>query len=148
MDYEEIYKNWDNLPQGRILVDAGDGGENLWARELPDGTVGIDNNPLTPDYRYQDIIQPGSDRPDLVHRRWHHDLWFQYDANEDDEEDLKIRKHIVASIRLFGGDPNFWTKGVGHSLCQTLEDVSSVKDALENLDLGIVFNDSASPETH
>lgn len=112
-DYREIYAQWDELPQCRIHLDLGDGGENCWGRELPDGTYALDNYPLYRAYRWQDVVRTKEIRtPDeLIHRRWNTRIYFRFDQPEDaDEASRKIFEALDAS----DADPGFWCRGVGY----------------------------------
>jgi len=147
VDYEEIYKeeNWEEFPNCKIRIDEGEGGENMWGKELPDGLVGLNNNPLSPGYRWQDIVRPGSDKPELVHRRWMFDVWYKYSVVESEEggdEEMAQRKLIMDTAVAAGGHPSFWMTGVGHALCETLEQATAVTEALLSLDMGFQFDDA------
>jgi hypothetical protein len=148
MDYAEIYKeeNWKKFPDCKIRIDDGDVcGENMWGKELPGGLVGLNNNPLTPGYKWQDIVRPGTDMPELVHRRWMFDVWYNFvlvDGEEGGDKDLAQRQLIMDTVIAAGGHPSFWVTGVGHSLCETSEVVAAVKEALLSLDMGFVFEEA------
>lgn len=135
VDYAEIYRTWKDLPDTKIRLadDDGGGGESLWGKVLPDGTVGLNNYPLSAGYRWQDIVRPGSFRPELIHRRWHYDVDFNYEAFEDDEDDVELRAQIDNAVRSAGGVCSFFTKGVGSFLGQNLAQVAAVKEALLKL---------------
>lgn len=125
MNYEQdVYASWDNLPQCRIHIDLGDGGEGCWGRELPDGTYALDNYPLHGEYRWQDVVSSRELRsPDqLVHRRWNTRIHFKFDQpkfdqpkeNENQDEARAIRKKIFEALESDDSDPGFWCPGVGY----------------------------------
>ena len=54
MNYATVYEKWDTLPDAKIsLADSDGGSEGIWVKELPDGSAGLNNNPLADGYRWQ-----------------------------------------------------------------------------------------------
>lgn len=86
-DYtDDIYKGFADLPSCRIRIDMGDGGENLWGKELPDGNYALDNDPVHGEWRWQDIVgsRSLSDEGQLLYRRWKGRVYYTYDVAGDD----------------------------------------------------------------
>jgi len=134
INYDAIYKGWDKLPDCRIRIDLGDGGERLWGKRLPDGTIGLNNDPLYAEYRWQDIVRENGSRPVVLHRRWNVKLWFEYKPGATETADLKRRKAIVEACKTVDGThPNFWMAGSGFILCETPAVVKKARAALGKL---------------
>lgn len=134
INYEEIYEGWSSLPQCRVHINTGDGGENLWGRSLPDGTRGLDNNPLNDGYRYQDIVESTGSAPKVLHRRWNAMVWYEYDEPEDKDEAL-VRRKVLLSVLKPIGFPSFFTVGTGYVLLKDAKDaVNIVQGVLSPLD--------------
>jgi len=118
LNYEEdVYAKWEDLPQCRIYLDLGDGGENCWGRELPDGTYALDNYPMYNEYTWQDVVTSKElHRSDqLIHRRWKTRLFYKYEiVGTTHGERLAQRKQITDALLAEGNaDPGFWVEGVG-----------------------------------
>ena len=114
--YDEIYKNWDSFPDCRIRVDiGGDGGENMWGKELPGGLYGINNDPLHLEYRWQDIVSRREIRDDkaVVHRRWKTKTHFTFDDPKDKEQSKALREKMLAAFKATARTAlGFWAPGV------------------------------------
>ena len=116
-NYDTVYDQWDDLPNCRITIP----GEGLWGKELPDGTYGINNMPLSETWQWQDIVRSknlnDTDPEQLVHRRWLHKLWFSYDEPEGEEEALEVRGKILEALKPLGSS-GFFCKGQAYLLIQ------------------------------
>ena len=137
MNYQEIYEKWDELPDCRIRIALqGDDGENLWGKKLPLGLIGLNNAPLHKEYRWQDIVRRNGAKPEIVHRRWNHELVFDYEDKDDEHDSMNLREMIANEVSALGGDISFWCPGVGIALCETTEQLEAVTKALEAMDMG------------
>lgn len=118
MNYEEIFAKWDALPDCRIRIDLGDGGENLWGKVLPDGTFGINNMPLHQEYQWQDIVltQQISSDGETIFRRWGRKVYFTWDEPSDAEAASAARKSLIRVAVEAGHHPGFWNTGVAYIL--------------------------------
>lgn len=135
VDYSEIYKNWDDYPDCRISIP----GESLWGKQLPGGLIGIGNVPLSGYWMWQDIVRTKdlgeseeAVKASLVHRRWKHKLYFQYEALQDatDEELTDQRKTVFHALKSLG-HPGFWSDGTAYLLIEQ-EDMSP-QQCFENI---------------
>lgn len=117
MNYEEIYSKWETLPQCRIRVDLGDGGENCWGRELPDGTFALDNYPLHGELLWQDVVSTKNvtSVEQRVHQRWKTRIFFPYPSDEDDDVDAATRESILSTLRANKLEGGFWSKGTAYA---------------------------------
>lgn len=117
-DYErDVYARWEQLESTKVLIDPGDGGENLWGRVVPGIGVALDNHPLSAEYRYQDIVGRGL-KPPVIHRRWNGRVGFMYDPiTGQGDADMTRRKEIYERLaERFGEEPivvSFMFAGVG-----------------------------------
>ncbi len=127
-NWEEIYKNWCELPLGKIRL----GDEGIWVRRLGGGLVGLDNDPLDGNYRWQDILDG---RHNVVHRRWVTWVPFSYTPEEEEEKDLEIRKRVHEELNKLGNCDFFW-KGSGFVLSEKSEE--EVIDAINAFELTTV----------
>jgi hypothetical protein len=148
MDIAEIYKKWDSLPQCKINISPRGEGESLWGRKLPGGRVGIDNNPLAPELRWQDIVDPDvvkAGLPRLIHRRWNTRIWFEYlTRGKTEKGDLPRRKEIYEALKALG-NVNFFSSGVGFILLEEADPEIAeltLKKALEPVSRHIVAIDA------
>lgn len=80
---DRIYNSWETYPSSRLLLGT-HSQECIWVRILPDGTMGLDNDPLWTKYRYQDIIEPKDGEPTIIYRRWNSKIWFWYEPTSGD----------------------------------------------------------------
>jgi hypothetical protein len=129
MDYnKDIYGKWDTFPDCKMHIT----GEYIWGKVLPDGTYGINNDPLSEAYMWQDIVRskelPEDEAKNLIiHRRWNTKIFFKYEEPEDKEESLAYRQKIVDMLCDFGS-PGFFWKGVGYIL---IEEALSLEEAFK-----------------
>ncbi len=104
-----IYNKFDELPDGKITLE----GEGLWCKKLPNGMVVLNNNPLSDNYRYQDIINGVV----VIYRRWRLKLRFRYPVVENAGTNLKRRKAILKALKPFG-EVSFFVEGMGYILLE------------------------------
>ena len=117
------------LPGDKLLLRWPDGGgENVWVKHLPDGNVILDNDPLYPKYRHQDVVNPHTG--DVVKRHFAHHLRHQYEALPDEEAEKDLRKTIWEAAKEVGADLSFFSRGWGHVLVPHDGDVKAVERAL------------------
>ena len=150
---EEVYEKWDDLPTGRraMLFDEDESGESVWTKDVGDGLLGINNNPLSPFFRWQDIVRypEGANRgwesrenPELIHRRWNSQVFFTFDEpslKKESEEAEAIRRRIYDAIRAVGGRGSFWLPRMGSALFETEDEEEArrvLAGVLEPLDVG------------
>jgi len=99
-DYASFYANWETYPEDKILLP----GERLWAKKLPGGLIGLNNDPLHEDYRLHDILRGR----EVVHRRWNLQVWYHYQVADNEEADLEIRKNLHEALKDLGMPGFFW----------------------------------------
>ena len=147
MDYTKTYESWEKLDDCRIRIALdGDGGENLWGKQVGEGLVGINNMPLHKEYRYQDIVKRVSSAQELVHRRWVEELVFNYNPVEEVEENKALRARIWDAVEGCGGMMSFWVDGVGVVLAESADQLSVIVEVLEDLDIGFSLDISSEEE--
>lgn len=115
--WDEIYKNWESYPNCKVRIE-GSIPEGMWGKELPNGLIGINNNPLANEWLWQDIVRTRrledteeSVKEQLVHRRWQLQIFYGYVAAEGSEEKPQRRRILDLLEPL--GHPGFWSSGVG-----------------------------------
>lgn len=108
MDYKDLYptETWVCLPACKVLLrGAGDTyEERVWARQVPghENLVGLDNIPLNPLWRWQDIVEvSGGVVVSRVHRRWNQEVIFKYKPKEG-EADFQQRSRIYDTLAPLG----------------------------------------------
>jgi hypothetical protein len=110
------YELWDELPQTKINIALhGDVGESLWGRKLPNGWIGLDNEPLHKQYRWKDIVQPQGTAPIIMNRYWGGKINFLYEPLKNEKEDQERRKEITDSGSQ-AGHVSFFAPGIGYIL--------------------------------
>jgi len=116
-DYEEIYKNWWTFPDCRIHLSLEGEGEGMWGKELPGGLFGINNEPVSDRYMWQDIVRTKEVRNmlALVHRRWAIKVYFTWDEPEDEKSALPLRKRIHEALQAQGTAPGFMWKNLAYT---------------------------------
>jgi hypothetical protein len=119
-EYREIYEKWESLPDCRIRIDLGDGGEGMWGKVLPNGLFGINNMPLHTEYQWQDIVSTSElrDKDRLVHRRWNQKIYYKWPEVEDQEASRAQRQKIIDLLKETGYHPGFWSKGTAYFLVE------------------------------
>jgi hypothetical protein len=141
---EDAYARWGEFSQTKIRLP----GERLWARELPDGLVAIDNRPLHPDFRWQDILLPGEygDKPatkeDILYRRWKTLVFLGYkvpmrgiDMNVVDYNLEQIARRRIYGVLKDIGQLYFLMAGVaGLHLEEELDEDAAAKTAIDLVD--------------
>lgn len=139
-NWVEIYEKWEDLPDDRLLIDpTNDGGENVWCKRLPDSTLGLNNQPLHPEYRWQDIVTD-SRAPKVLHRRWNAQVWFKYPGVDDEAVDLPLRG-VLASALAPVGHVSFWWVGSGYCLVEDADGAEErVTAALGDLGTVVAFD--------
>lgn len=123
---DAIYENWTKHTSIKITIQSSTGErERLWAVVIGSGyadgsqVVGIDNVPLMPDYRWQDIVQlhKNNDRPNLIYRKWNALIYFHFESAPTQEEDLQRRNTIFEALKGIG-HPGFLWEGLGYILME------------------------------
>jgi len=121
---DEVYDRWDSYEDGRFYLK----GESMWCKVLPDykgmRLVGLNNMPVTDGFMLHDIFEgePNKDfvKGQLRHRRWHREVPFNYDHDEDKEKDKVIRDQIRDRVETRLGEGqchlSWWCPGVGRVL--------------------------------
>jgi hypothetical protein len=130
MNYQDLYERWDEFEDVRFTIP----GETMWAKQLPDGALGLNNNPLDPKYRWQDVVIDG----EVVHRRWTTRIEYRYKHLADKTQDLKQREALYEALKPLGS-PSFFMPGMGFLLSE--EAVPVVHERMESTltELGIDF---------
>lgn len=151
-DYKNVYEKWNELEQCRVRIFPRNEGESLWGRKVPDSNlVGLDNDPLAPELRWQDIVDPNAMKnglPKLIHRRWNAKVWFEYHPMPTGEEDLPQRKQIAEAAKAIGGWPTFFMPGIGFVLMEEeATALEKVREALKPLEFvgKLDLQENASP---
>lgn len=126
---DTIYNDWDKLAPCKINL----GGETTWGRIVDGekGLRGIDNNPLTEDFHWQDIIDRNNK---IVHRRWIARLWFRYNPATTEAKDIRRRGRVLKALQKFG-DVNFWSPGLGFIWVKAKDDQApaQIESIIESL---------------
>lgn len=128
--YDKFYAEnvWKELKQCRIHIP----GENLWGRLLPNGERILDNEPLDERWRYQDVVDGNLN---IIHRRWNSKIWFEYEALEDEDKDIKRRGELFEAAKSVG-NVNFFFRGIAYVLSEEKDyhtAVQAVKNALKDI---------------
>jgi len=126
MDYQEIYEHWSDLPDCHIHF----GGECMWGKQLPDGTIGLNNNPLQNEYRWQDIVRDVKPWPEILHRRWPVQVGFTNKKKR--KQDIREACHFINGATL-----SHWDNTSGWVLCKNHDVAIRVTAALTPLTTGI-----------
>lgn len=138
---DKIYDSWTSYPRGRLFLGAGGSSrERIWTRILPDGSVGIDNDPLWTKYRYQDIVNSGSGNPTIIYRRWSSKIWFWYRPTST----IGIREKKIYKSLIPHGSLTFMDLGTGFVLLKEdneealhiVEALLSQLNYVENIEIG------------
>ena len=139
VDYDKIYENWKDYP---LVKRAAIPQEKLWVRVLPSGDIGLDNNPLNEEFRWQDVLRGGK----VIHRRWKTKVWYQYTDVVDDKASEARRGELYEALKDLG-DPNFFWPGRAYVLMES-DDAAGHREkvisALEKLD----FETAVAPLWH
>lgn len=137
-EYKDIYEKWDEFHSCRVRISPRNEGENLWGRVIPGVGVGIDSNPLAPELRWQDIVDPKSTKyglPKLLHRRWNVQIHFKYQHLETEAADFPRREKIFMAVKAVGGHASFFLPGIGFILMEEKKDaLEKVEGALKGLE--------------
>lgn len=110
------------LESCRVLISDAGGRERLWARKLARGLVMLDNDPLSTQYRYADIVSVGKDGVVLAlkQRIFAQRYAFRYAPVGTDDEDLELRQAIAARWQKLQEEAkasgSFMWKGLGYLL--------------------------------
>lgn len=110
------------LESCRVLISDASGRERLWARKLARNLVMLDNDPLSAQYRYADIVSVGKDDvvQELKQRIFAQRYAFRYAPAATEAEDLKLRRAIAARWAKLQAEAKaygiFMWKGLGYLL--------------------------------
>ena len=113
---EEVYSKFDDLPDCRVRINLGDGGERVWAKDLGNGTYALNNYPLYGAFMWQDVVstQEVTSPDDLVYRRWKSTSYIEYSNEpEDDNEGKNFRAAILSAVAAQEGMTiSWWSSGM------------------------------------
>lgn len=140
MDFTQAYEKWDTLPDVKLNINLGDGGEGPWGKDLSSlgpefrDLYGMNNNPLQPEFRWQDIVRGREIRSESqrVHRRWNGQVGFVYVPSADREEGQKIREGLFEAAKPVGR-ANFFMPGRGFVLTEEEGQNEAILEALGDL---------------
>lgn len=110
------------LESCRVFISDADGRERLWARKLARNLVMLDNDPLSTQYRYADIVSIGKNDTvlELKQRIFAQRYAFRYVPADTDAEDLELRQAIAARWAKLQEEAkaagHFMWKGLGYLL--------------------------------
>jgi|SaaInlStandDraft_5_1057022.scaffolds.fasta_scaffold00604_19 hypothetical protein len=107
LDINKIYEGWWDLQDTRTGLIPG---ETMWAKEISPGVIGLNNNPIHEDYRWQDILVGRT----VVHRRWNTRIAFGYAVPKDSKDETARRELIWEKANENGWSCDFWSPGEGH----------------------------------
>lgn len=109
------------LEHCRVLISDKDGSERLWGLKLPGGLVMLDNDPLSPQYRYGDIVQTQNEKVTALHQRLFAQRYaFRWAPGDTEAKDIELRKNIAARWKKLQTEAkaagHFMWKGLGFLL--------------------------------
>lgn len=138
----EIEADANRYPHTKVHIQWPDGGgsESVWARDLGNGLALLDNEPLYPKYRWQDIIRSaGGYAGDLVSRTFPTKIVYTFEDVDDKDGSQALRNRLAESLKSLRVHAGFFSFGNAYVLLREGVEPSAVKAAL--VETGVILTE-------